>query len=260
MTDQPTNPFAPALLIESRGPVRIVTINRPDALNAVDEEVHSGLAGVWRHLAADPDVRAVVLTGAGRAFSAGGDMEMFKRIQADAVPRAALLSEARTVFNEFIDCPLPIVAAVNGPAVGLGCTLAALCDLVYIAESAYLSDPHVAVGLTAGDGGAPFWPLTMSIVKAKEALFFGDRISPERAVALGLANEVVPDDDLMTHVMAVADRLASLPPQALRSTKRAVNLHIRGAANAVLDYALAAEHVSFDTPEHRAVVSKFLDT
>lgn len=252
------NPFAPALTVEARGSVRVVTINRPDALNAVDPEVHRGLAGVWPWLAQDHEARAVVFTGAGRAFSAGGDMEMFRRIQGDPQERAALLAEARQVFVNLIDFPLPIVAAVNGPAVGLGCTLAVLCDLVYIAESAYLADPHVAVGLTAGDGGAPFWPLTMSIVRAKELLFFGDRVSATKAVEIGLANEAVADAELMKRALSVADRLASLPPQALQSTKRAINLHISRAATAVLDYALAAEHVSFDTEEHRAAVDAFI--
>jgi enoyl-CoA hydratase len=254
----PDNPFAPALLIDAVGPVRVVTINRPEVLNAVDPDVHRGLANVWAHLAADRDARAVVLTGAGRAFSAGGDMVLFKRVQEDPNERAALLEEARRVFNEFLDFPLPVVAAVNGPAVGLGCTLAVLSDLVYVAESAYLADPHVGVGLTAGDGGAAFWPLTMSIVKAKELLFFGTRLSATDAVAMGLANGVVPDAELRDHAVGIAERLAALAPQALQSTKRAVNLHIRRSATAVLDYALAAEHVSFDTPEHRAAVDKFL--
>lgn len=255
MTD---NPFAPSLLIEEDGPVRIVTINRPEAMNAVDPAVHAGFAGIWRHLAKDPGARAVVLTGAGKAFSAGGDMIMFKRIQSDPVERAALLAEARQVFNDVLDCPLPVVAAVNGAAVGLGCTLAVLCDLVYMDESAYLADPHVGVGLTAGDGGAPFWPLTMSIVKAKELLFFGDRIGARQAVDLGLANGVTPKGEVLAHAIAQAHRLAALPPQAVQSTKRAVNLHIQRAASGVLDYALAAEHVSFDSVEHREIVAGFL--
>jgi enoyl-CoA hydratase len=254
------NPFAPALLIESRGAVRIVTINRPDAMNAVDEQVHRGLANVWRHLAADRDARAVVITGAGRAFSGGGDMVMFQKIQRDSRERTHLIDEARQVFNEVIDFPLPLIAAVNGPAVGLGCTLAVLCDLVYVAESAYLADPHVGVGLTAGDGGAPFWPLTMSIVKAKELLFFGTKITASDAVELGLANGTKPDDEVLDFAVAQAERLAKLPPQALQSTKRAVNLHIRRGSTGVLDYALAAEHQSFDTVEHRAVVEKFLSS
>jgi enoyl-CoA hydratase len=185
-------------------------------------------------------------------------MVLFQKIQKDPVERSYLIEEARQVFNELIDFRLPVVAAVNGPAVGLGCTLAVLCDLVYLAESAYLADPHVGVGLTAGDGGAAFWPLTMSIVKAKELLFFGTRITARDALALGLANGVVPDGEILSHAIGVAERLAKLPPQALQSTKRAVNLFIRRASSAVLDYALAAEHQSFDTAEHRAAVERFL--
>jgi len=254
-----SNPFEPTLLIESRGAVRIVTMNRPEALNAVNPALSHALARVWAHLADDKEARAVVLTGAGRAFSAGGDMVMFKRIQTDKVERAHGIEEARTIFNQVIDFPLPLVAAVNGPAVGLGCTLAALCDLVYVAESAYLSDPHVSVGLTAGDGGAPFWPLTMPFAKAKELLFFGSRISAPEAVAIGLANGTTPDGQVLDKAIEVAERLAALPAQAVQSTKRAVNLHISRGANAVLDYALAAEFQSYDTPEHHAVVAKFLD-
>ncbi len=252
------NPFDPVLLVEEQGPIRIVTMNRPEAMNSGTEELTDALVKVWPWLADDGDARAVVLTGAGRAFSAGGDMGRFQRIQSDTALRAKGIDEARDMFNNIVDFPLPLVAAVNGPAVGLGCTLATLCDLVYIAESAYLSDPHVIVGLTAGDGGAPMWPLTMPIVKAKELLFFGTRISALEAVAIGLANGVTPDGEVVAQAIAVANKLAALPAQAVRSTKRAVNLHIRRDANAVLDYALAAEFQSYDTPEHHEVVRKFL--
>ena len=183
---------------------------------------------------------------------------MFKRIQQDPVERTKLLDEACQVFNELVDFPLPVVAAINGPAVGLGCTMAVLCDLVYIAESAYLADPHVGVGLTAGDGGAPFWPLTMSIVKAKGVVVLryahwswrsgGDRIGQCRGRGRGGPSA--------RH--GRRRELAALPSQALQSTKRAVNLHIRRSATAILDYALAAEHQSFDTPEHKAIVERFL--
>jgi enoyl-CoA hydratase len=246
------NPFEPELLIERRGAVRIVTFNRPESLNSVTPALSRGLANVWAHLAEDAEARAVVLTGAGRAFSAGGDMVMFGRIQEDHVERARLIEEARKTFTQLIEFPLPVVAAVNGPAVGLGCTLAVLCDLVYIAESAFLQDPHVSIGLTAGDGGAPFWPMTMSLVRARELLFFGDRISAQQAVDLGLANAVAPDGGALDKALEVAERLAALPPQALQSTKRAVNLHVSRGASAILDYALAAEFQSYDTPEHRA--------
>jgi enoyl-CoA hydratase len=185
-------------------------------------------------------------------------MIMFTQIQTDKVQRARGIEEARQAFNTFIDFPLPTVAAVNGPAVGLGCSLAVLADLVYIAESAFLQDPHVSIGLTAGDGGAPFWPLTMSPVRARELLFFGERIRAAEAVSLGLANSVTPDGKVLEKALEVAERLAALPPQAVQSTKRAVNLHISRGSAAILDYALAAEFQSYDTPEHIAAVQRFL--
>ena len=150
-----------------------ISINRPEALNAVTEEVHHAFATIWRVLSADDDVRAVVTTGVGKAFSAGGDMVMFGRLIEDEVARAFQIHEARTVFLEVIDFPKPLVSAVNGPAVGLGCSIALLSDLLVMGESSYLADPHVAVGLTAGDGGAAMLPLLIGMMKAKEYVLLG---------------------------------------------------------------------------------------
>jgi enoyl-CoA hydratase len=253
------NPFAPAVLIESHDAVRLVKLNRPETLNAVSEEIHRGLAGVWRHIAADPDARAIVLTGEGRAFSAGGDMENFVHLWTATEDRRRQIGDARTVVLEMVECPLPMIAAVNGPAVGLGASVAVLCDIVLMSERAFFADPHVGVGLTAGDGGAATWPLLMSMLKAKEYLFTGDRISPPDAVTLGLANRVVAPDQLLDEAMALAQRLAGMPPQALQTTKRALNMHVSRAITGVLEYALAAEYHSFDTPEHQAIVKAFLE-
>jgi enoyl-CoA hydratase len=252
-------PFGPELLIESRGAIRIVRMNRPDQLNAVSERLHVGLNKVWLHITEDPDARAIVFTGEGRAFSAGGDMHHFLEVQANPVARRREMDMAGELVRAMLACPLPIIAAINGPAVGLGCSLGVLCDIVYMAETAYIADPHVAVGLTAGDGGAPAWPMFMSVLRAKEYLFTGDRISATKAVELGLANHVVPNDELMDTAIAMAERLAVLPPQALQTTKQAINLHITRAVTGVLEYALACEFHSFDTPEHRAIVQKFID-
>jgi enoyl-CoA hydratase len=252
------NPFAPELLLEARGAVRIVTLNRPEALNSANERLHDGLINVWRYIAADPEARAVVLTGAGRAFSAGGDMRHFVELHGDPIARRGEIAGAADLVREMIAFPLPVVAAVNGPAVGLGCNLAVLSDIVLIAENTYLADPHVSVGLTAADGGAPTWPLLMSLLRAKEYLFTGDRIPADAAVSLGLANRVVPPDTLLESAIALAERFAAAPPQAIQSTKRALNLHLTRAITGVLEYALAEEYISFDTPEHQAIVAKFL--
>jgi enoyl-CoA hydratase len=252
------NPFAPHLLIEAKGPVRIVTLNRPEALNATNEPLHDALVAVWRFLAADTGARAVVLTGAGRAFSAGGDMRHFIELWEDRKQRRKEIDDARHLVTEMTDFPLPVVAAVNGPAVGLGCNLAVCSDIVMIAETAYMADPHVGVGLTAADGGAPTWPLLMGMLRAKEYLLTSARIPAHQAVTLGLANRVVPDAELLTEALALADTLAAQPPQAVQSTKRALNMHVKRAIAGVLEYALSEEFISFDTPEHQALVREFV--
>jgi len=252
------NPFAPELLIEARGAVRIVTLNRPEAMNATNEPLHDALVAVWRFLAEDPEVRAVVLTGAGKAFSAGGDFDHFVELWSDVPMRRKEIDGARRLVNEMADFPLPVVAAVNGAAVGLGCNLAVCSDIVLMAESAFISDPHVAVGLTAADGGAPTWPLLMGLLKAKEYLLTSERIPADQAVAVGLANRVVPDADLMAEAIKLAEKLAAQPPQAVQSTKRALNMHLKRAIAGVLEYALGEEFMSFDTPEHQELVTKFL--
>jgi enoyl-CoA hydratase len=253
------NPFAPDLLIEAKGAVRIVTLNRPEALNATNEALHGALVKVWRHLAEDKDARAVVLTGAGRAFSAGGDFEHFVELWEDRELRRKEIDGARRLVNEMVDFPLPVVAAVNGPAVGLGANLAVCSDIVLMAQSAFISDPHVGVGLTAADGGAPTWPLLMGMLRAKEYLLTSARIPAEQAVAIGLANRVVPDADLLAEATTVAERLAAQPPQAVQSTKRALNMHIKRAVAGVLEYALVEEFASFDTPEHQALIRSFIE-
>jgi len=243
--------------VTADGPVRIVTMNRPDELNAVNGGLHHGMSRVWAQLAADGDARAAVLTGAGAAFSAGGDFGWFQVVQGDAAPRRAMLREARAIVTEMTRCPLPVVAAVNGPAVGFGCSVALLCDVVLIDENAFLADPHVSVGLVAGDGGAVVWPLLTSLLRAKEYLFTGERIPAGLAVELGLANRVVAAGSALPTAVELAHRLAAQPPLALQETKRAVNLHLERAVTGILDFALSAESESFGTAEHRDRVAAF---
>lgn len=252
--------FAPELLVERRGTLRVLTLNRPDALNATNLALHDAITEVWDVLAADTQARAVVLTGAGRAFSAGGDLGHIQAMQNDPELRRHDMEQAAILVRAMTNCSLPIVAAVNGPAVGLGATLAVLCDIVLIAEAAYLCDPHVSVGLTAGDGGAALWPLFMSLHRAKEYLLTGDRIPAAEAVNLGLANRVVPGDDVLAAAITLAERLAAQPKQAVASTKRALNLHLAAAAGSILDAALAEEFKTFDDDEHRAAVRRLLDS
>ena len=247
-----------AIQVEVDGPVRIVRLNRPDHLNATNHELHQGLAELFPQLDADPEARVAVLTGNGRAFSAGGDFEYIDELVRDPALRTLSLTHGRQIVSGMVACRVPIVAAVNGPAVGLGCSLVALSDIVYMAESAHLADPHVLIGLVAADGGPVTWPLLTSLQLAKEYALTGDRIPAERAAAIGLVNHVVPDDEVFDQAMACAKKIAALPQQAVEDTKKILNLHLQRAVTATIDFALSAEHRSFDSPELRANLDRFL--
>jgi enoyl-CoA hydratase/carnithine racemase len=251
-------PLSGVIRVETDGPVRIVRLARPEQLNAVNEELHRELTRLFPLLSADPDARVAVITGEGRAFSAGGDMDLLNRMANDRVLRQHMIAEGRELVLNMLRCRIPVVAAVNGPAVGLGCSVVALSDVVYMAESAYLSDPHVLVGLVAADGGPLTWPLHTSLLLAKEYAFTGDRIPAARAAAIGLANHVCPDGEVFSAALAAAHRIAKLPPQAVEATKRVLNLHVEQAVLSTIDFAMSAESASFDTPELRANVDRML--
>jgi len=244
--------------VEVDGPIRVIRLNRPDQLNATNHVLHQGLAELFPQLDADDEARVAVLTGNGRAFSAGGDFDYLDELVADTELRRTTLVHGRQIVTGMVACRVPIVAAVNGPAVGLGCSLVALSDVVFMAESAHLADPHVALGLVAADGGPVTWPLLTSLQLAKEYALTGDRIPAERAAAMGLVNHVVPDDEVLDQALACAQKIAKLPRGAVEDTKRILNLHLERAVLATLDYALTAEHRSFDSPELRANLDRFL--
>lgn len=245
------------LLLTADGPVRTITFNRPEQLNAIVPHMHAALLRLWSGLADDPDARAVVLTGAGRAFSAGGDMDtlQFQATHHDA--RHAIMRQAGELLRSLLQCPLPVVAAVNGPAVGLGCTIATACDVVFLADDAFLSDPHVPVGLVAGDGTAATWPVLVGMHRAKEYLLTGDRIPPDVAQQMGLVNHVVPRGEVLPRAQALAQRLAAAPPFAVQQTKLALNRHLAGPLRFLLTASLAAQSESFLTPELQQTIDDF---
>jgi enoyl-CoA hydratase len=242
--------------VRAEGDLRIVTLDQPDTLNAVTEELHGQIVRLWDHVADDAGCRAVVLTGAGKAFSAGGYYPDFEQRRVDLDFRRTSMRRARRIVGAMLDVEVPVVAAVNGPAVGLGCTLVTLCDIVYMADHTFLADPHVSVALVAGDGGAVTWPAHTSLLKAKQYLLTGDRITADRAVELGLANFAVPADKLLAEATAFAQRLADQPAQAVRETKAILNQHLRANAVRVLGYGVAAESAAHDLPDYKDAAAK----
>ena len=245
----------PAVRVTRDGPVAVVMLARPAKSNAMDGEVTCALLEAVRSLGESGDVRAVVLTGDGTAFSAGGDIQTIREMGADRGVREAILDEHQELFWAMTRLPFASVAAVNGAAVGAGVTVALLCDLVVMAQDAFLSDPRVALGLLDGAGGIVLWPLLTSLSAAKEHLLLGDRVPSAEAHRLGLVNRVVPTEDTVPAALDLARRLATLPPHAVREARRLLNSHVERAAP-VLSECARAESECFETDEHRAALDR----
>lgn len=245
------------LSMERDAKVLTVALNRPQALNAINAELHTELSQIFADIAQDAETEAVLLTGKGRAFCAGGDIKWFQ----DMTPAQldALFAEARKIIIDMLEVEQPIVAAVNGPATGLGATLALFSDVIYAADNARIGDPHVRVGVVAGDGGAIIWPWLVGAARAKEFLMTGDLVSAGEAERIGLVNHVVPAGELLDTAHAFAQRLANGPRLAVRGTKVSVNKILRDTVNLVLDTSLAIEKQCFHTQDHREAIQSFVE-
>jgi enoyl-CoA hydratase/carnithine racemase len=224
--------------------VLLVTIDRPERMNAANERLHAELAGVWREVDADEEVRVAVVTGAGRAFSAGGDLEMVQRMAGDYRRVASMATEAAGLVTSMIDCEKPIVSAINGTAVGAGLAVALMADISIIAEDARLSDGHLRLGVVAGDHAAIVWPLLCGMAKAKYYLLTADFIDGREAERIGLVSRAVPREDVLETALEVAERIAAGPQDAARWTKRTLNHWLRQAIPA-FDASVAYEMLSF---------------
>jgi len=248
--------------------IATITINRPDRLNAVHNALHHELEQIWIDVRADQDVNAIILTGAGRAFCAGGDVKgMAEGSLSGAAPKKGkgrgrgpiAASNGRRVIENMLDVEQPIIGAINGDAIGLGATLALLCDITVASEKARFADTHVKVGIVAGDGGAVIWPLLIGPHRAKEFLMRGNFISGAEAGRIGMVNYAVGPDDVMTKAHELARELADGPTWAIRWSKLAVNKWLKQQANLILDASLAYEMMTFNTKDHQEAVKAFVE-
>ncbi|MGO9604240.1 MAG: enoyl-CoA hydratase/isomerase family protein [Candidatus Binataceae bacterium] len=255
------------LKVEVAERVATITINRPDSLNAVHNAMHHELEQIWIDVRADQDVNAIILTGAGRAFCAGGDVKGMaggtlagsgkKGKGRGRGPIAA--SNGRRVVENMLDVEQPIIGAINGDAIGLGATLALLCDITVVSEKARFADTHVRVGIVAGDGGAVIWPLLIGPHRAKEFLMRGNFINGAEAGRIGMVNYAVAPESVMTKAQELAQELADGPTWAIRWSKLSVNKWLKQQANLILDASLAYEMMTFNTKDHQEAVKAFVE-
>ncbi|HVT22672.1 MAG TPA: enoyl-CoA hydratase/isomerase family protein [Mycobacteriales bacterium] len=228
--------------------VVVITLNEPDKYNAADEEMHSELARVWLDVDADEGTRAAVVTGAGKAFSAGGDLAMVERMAGDYARVTHMLREMGDLVYNMSSCAKPIVSAINGVAVGAGLVVALMSDISICAEGARLGDGHVRLGVAAGDHAAIIWPVLAGMAKARYYLLTGEMLDGKEAERIGLVSKAVPLEEVVPEAMRVATGLATGSQDAVRLTKRALNNWLR-VAGPIFDQSAAYEMLTFMGPD-----------
>lgn len=247
------------LAFSREGRILTITMNLPDTLNAMNGQLHAEMSRVFIDANEDPDSDIVVLTGAGRCFSAGGDINwMQEAVDNPAAFKRTAIEGKRILFSQ-LDLEKPLIGRVNGHAMGLGASLALCCDVAIASENAKIGDPHVAVGLVAGDGGALLWPQMVGYMRAKEYLLTGDPIPAPEAAAMGLLTRTVPDDKLDDEVYGLARRLAAGATQAIRYTKVVTNLALKQVVHAHADAGIGYEILTNETKDHAEAVAAFRD-
>lgn len=234
--------------------VVLVTIDRQKVLNAVDEQLHRELATIWRHLDDDPAARVAVVTGAGDAFCAGGDLAMLEDMTERYEAVLVQLHDAGAIVRSMVDCGKPIVSAINGVAVGAGLAVALLADVSVIGETVRLSDGHTRVGVAAGDHAVVLWPLLCGMARAKYHLLTAGFVDGVEAERIGLVSRCVPDGDVLAVALDIAERLAAGSQDAIRFTKHALNHWLRAAMPA-FEHSLALEMLGFLGPDAREGVA-----
>jgi enoyl-CoA hydratase len=247
----------PALSLEIADRVARVTINRPEALNSVNGELHTALSRVFIDLGERRDIGAIVLTGQGRAFCAGGDIEWMKAAVRNPDEFEVVTWEAKRIVYSMLDCEIPIIGRINGDAVGLGATLALLCDITVMDSTARIGDPHVRVGLNAADGGGFLWPQIIGFGKARELLLTGDLLSAEEALRLGAIGNVVPTAELDAKVEGFVNKLKNGATKAIRWTKAGYTIPLRQLAHGHMDAGTAYECLTNLTQDHHEAIEAF---
>jgi enoyl-CoA hydratase len=248
------------LKLERRGRVLVITIDNPP-MNAMTPLMHTELSFIFGEINRDPDTAVVVLTGTGKAFSAGGDINSMAA-KAERKDTAAVLPgliEAKDIIYGLLRLQKPLIGRINGHAMGLGSTLAVFCDISYMVETAKIADTHVKIGIVAGDGGALMWPLLMGFGRAKEYLLTGDVMTGKQAAELGLINYAVTAEELDERVYGMADRLAAGATVAINGTKTAVNMLLLRQFESLVENHLALELQSFHSEDHREAAVAFRD-
>lgn len=251
-------PVYETILLTREGRRLTVMMNRPEVLNAFGAVMHKEIAQALAFAGADEGSDVVVITGAGRAFSAGGDiarMQHFIDIPDDFAEEA---QGAKRLIFTLLDIEKPVVARINGPAIGLGATIALFCDVTFASDTAKIGDPHVSIGLVAGDGGAIIWPVLVGMHRAKEFLLTGQTLTAARAAEIGLVNHVVPADELDGAVDAFCSRLEAGAQQAIRWTKITMNMELKRLAHALMDPGIAYESLTIRSDEHARRVEAFV--
>ena len=239
------------LLLSREDAILTITLNRPQVMNATNALMDTELARVFLEAAVDAQTRVIVVTGAGKAFAAGGDFDYMQTMQDDPAQFWDGMVYAKRLVFSMLDCSKPIVAKINGHAMGLGATIALFCDVTFAAEHVKIADPHVAIGFVAGDGGAVIWPQLIGYNRAKEYLFTGEPITAVDAARIGLINHAVPADQLDATVEKYARKVAAMPARAVQWTKASVNIGLKQIAHSVMDASIAYEALSNSTADHR---------
>ncbi|ROZ45666.1 enoyl-CoA hydratase/isomerase family protein [Rhodococcus sp. WS3] len=247
------------LRLEFADAIATVILSNPEHRNAVDGHMHEEIADVFTAIHRESAVRAVVLTGdpAGGAFCAGGNFDWLSEQAPTGEGYEVILRGGIDLVRSMLAVRQPVISKVNGAAIGLGATIALLADIVYIDENAVFADPHVGIGVVAGDGGAALWPLLVGPHRAKEFLMTGDRVKGRQAEMMGLVNHALPSAELADAVHNMATRLASGPRLAVEMTKASVNLLLRQSVEQVLTASIAMEGLSFHSADHREALRAF---